>query len=175
MLNFKDFLAQYNNKFWDLSGRMNPSMFRASKNHKVLDSIINLIMVNMMNNFRSFKFSSKILFHNISMFFHFFTSRYKNTHIPALNSFSTSPIRMSFSLHMFYLAFSRTINQLSFLMAFIISKFFFTIVALKNTFPRFVITFSITKPSMLTRRGLKFFRTLFANVFHSYNFTGYTV
>jgi len=49
------------------------SMFRKRRKFKVFDSIVKFIAINMMNNFFWMKWSTKIFFHNYSMFMNTFT------------------------------------------------------------------------------------------------------
>lgn len=51
---------------------MMTSMISPCHNREIFNSIVSFIMVNMMNNFTSFKFSTKMTLHNIAMFWDIF-------------------------------------------------------------------------------------------------------
>ena len=54
-------------------GRMMGSMFFSCHDLKIINSIIEFIAIDMVNYFRRFEFSTKMLFHYIAMFYSFLT------------------------------------------------------------------------------------------------------
>lgn len=76
---------------------MNPLVSFWANQLKIFNFIIQSVMILMMNMFRTFNRSFKILFHNISMFLNIPIS-YTNSNVPLIvNCFTTFPIRMIFS------------------------------------------------------------------------------
>lgn len=124
-------------------------MFVPISNFKIFNSIIKMVSIYMMNYFRRLKFPFKINFNNLSIIFSF-------------------PIGMMIgrTCNICHVAFLGTKNFFSFLMTFIVGKFDSTIITLKNSLSRFVVTFSIAKPSFLAGRSFERGIALFANVKH---------
>ena len=87
-------------------------MFRVCHKHKIFNSIVGFISVDMMNYFFAFKFSTKMFFHNISMVSHRFIGSYINFIVSAVKVYSTCPsigfITRKYYRKMFICATSRT-------------------------------------------------------------------
>ena len=148
-----EFVNKYNNKKVDLfscakSGKMNNTMASSIGQHKILQSIIRMISVNVMNYILRIKFTTQKLFINKSVSF-------------------VLPIWMSIPNHMFLLTDRGTIHKLSKFMTFEVFKLFTAVITIKDSLPRFVVTFSITKPSFLTGWCFKSFLALFATIYHN--------
>lgn len=101
----KSFLAFFaiHNYCSSSKSRMFMRMVRTGKYLQVLDSIIFFVSIYMMNSLIKFKFSMKILLHNISMFINFLFSKVKKNISSRMSSFSTFPTRMVFTIVSFYL------------------------------------------------------------------------
>src|SRR3990167_1806839 len=103
------------------SGKMNTAMSRPVGKHKIIHSIVFMISIYMMNYIFRCKFSSEKFLKNKSIS-------------------STFPVGMSFSNHIFFLAFSRAVNKFSLFMTFIVLKFYSAIITTKNSLSRLVVT-----------------------------------
>jgi hypothetical protein len=151
---------------------VNARVFFPANYHKVLYSIIQLVVVNMMDYLITPKVSANRLLHNVSMLFDFIVSgvwvrRHIKNSVTTLNSDPTFPSRVLNSLHTFFLARIRAKNQLPLFMGFKKLKCLFAIIAFKKGFSAFVITTSIAISSFLARRSFEFCRALFANINHT--------
>lgn len=151
-MTLSQFIDKWNNKPADLfssakSRKMNTNMPSSISKHKVFHPIIEMIPIYMMNYVFRSKFPSKkfLIYSSISFSF---------------------PMWMSFIYHMFLLTLRRTIDILSLFMTFIINKILRTIITLKMSFSRFIITNSITKACFLTRRSLKLVRAKLTNIYN---------
>lgn len=129
---------------------------------KVFYSIVQFVMVFVMNNFIRFQRSAKIIFHYKSMLFNIVTLieraiKVIKRNVSRLHTFAAFPTR---SILRFFrlkrtLTFIITKYTLAFFMTLVVSKCLSTLITLKDSFTRFVVTRPITKSCFLTRRSLE--------------------
>lgn len=176
MITLAQFVDKYNNKTVDFDLSIEPGFVKDTVvssvgQNKIFNPIVKLISVYVVDYFIRFKFATKVFFHNISLLFHVSASSNKNPVITTPLLSSPLPIWMPLSLHMFNLAFSRTINKLTSFVAFIVFKTLRAVITKKQSLSRFVITLSTAKYSTLRWWGIKFFRTLFTEIDHIINYS----
>lgn len=95
----------------------------ACGNNKILNSIIKFVSVNMMDNLRIEKFSSKMFFHNVSMF-KYLVSIDGNHFITGLLAYSPRTVRSSSQYYISVLAkTSVMVDAITFCMGFIVAVF----------------------------------------------------
>lgn len=131
---------------------------------KIFNPIVCFIVVFVMDNLMGLKESTKMLFHHISMLPHITARSVRmiwgiNHYISRMVSYPTLPFRSIFRISSlkYFMTIHTTKYMFSPFVTFVISKSFSTLITLKNTFTRLVVTISITKSSLLTRRGFEGF------------------
>src|SRR4030065_1368082 len=171
-MTFQKFIETYNGKFIDLcskTGSMNYRMFGSSNYDKGFQPIINSDSVNMVDNFRRFKISSKCLFHNQPVFRNFIMMCFRMVRTICqyvslmILCFTTFPTGMLLAFSKNALTFIR--KKLSF-PAFEIPKLTITVSANEFTLTGQIITGPATKTGVLTRRSLIRIFTDFTDINH---------
>ena len=168
----------------ELFGWMNSGVFSPSNQHKVLNPIICLVVVNVVDNLVRLQKTAKMFLHDKPMFSNRFMVSIRMFGriygvVTARSSFATPPpwvVGHIFS-NIRLVALVTAKYVFPFLATPILVKLLETVVAPKQALSRLIVTVSrtspllSTRPSVLAGRGLVFNRTNITNVFHKFNYT----
>lgn len=146
-------------------------VFGSICNNQIFNPIINLNSVKVVDYFGGEKFPAEMFLHNHSLLLDSSSPTNVNPIITATKSSPTFPVWMTFTLHVFHLAITRTVDKLSFFVAFIVSKLSTAIVTFKNPLSGLVVTLATTKPSFLRWRGFKSNSAHLTKIIHSNNYS----
>lgn len=167
---------------YDLLWWVKLNVLRPSNNHKILNSVVSLVVVNMVDDFIRIKGATKMLLHNKPVFQDFimislWVFRTINTYISSIYYLATLPSRMMGNIfgYIKLVTFITTKYVFTVFPTSILSKLLKAVIATKHSLSRLIITISRTRSfvstssSILAGGSLIFNSTYITRIFHNLN------